>query len=204
MTLDTSALAAIGDKARSKPSVPAWRLPELSDFKQGKVIAFDPSLAATGAVALICDQRGLTVYAARSWKTESLHGGHEGNLDRFMRLWPQIRGWLYSINASPAEWKIVHEAPPVGGGKILHPESSLLGGAAVRIAAEQYGLLVGKMISPQPHKHFICGDRKADKRTHHAVLKQLIDTLPIAGAKAISNEATRDALSVAMHHLARG
>jgi len=52
------------------------------------------------------------------------------------------------------------------------------------------------MMRRQDHCKLVCGNANADKRAHHAALKLLFPH--IAGSELVTNEATRDALSVAL------
>lgn len=182
-----------------------WTPPSLSDYRPGKVIAFDQSLGACAVVALWCTHPEgrppvLHVNAAETFRTESTAKGHEGNFQRTMDLTTQIGQWMSARNFA-GDWQIVHEAPPSGGGTIRHPESSILASVAVRYATHGYTLR--PMVNRQAHAKLICGDGNADKKTHHAALKRLMTEYPITNADKITNEGKRDALSLGLCCLAR-
>lgn len=218
--MNTEALAAFAAKdAARRAAAPKWKPPESSDFclpRHPRVrwaVAVDQSLSACGAV-LIGGARlpdGRAVFGVQqAWKmvTEAPEGtkGFEASLRRATELAGRfsdflVHAWLHV--EGPLE--LVHEAPPpTGVARMRSPESSLLAALSFRIAGQNStGVLFGDMVSAQAHKHFVCGNRNADKAEHHAALKQLAVDLGIEGFDLVKNEATRDALSVALLHFTR-
>lgn len=218
--MNTEALAAFAAKdAARRAAAPKWQPPESSAFclpRHPRVrwaVGVDQSLSACGAV-LIGGTRmpdGRAAFGVeQAWKivTEAPEGtkGFEASLRRATELAGRfkdflVHAWLHV--EGPLE--LVHEAPPpTGVARMRSPESSLLAALSFRIAGgNSTGVLFGDMVSAQAHKHFVCGNRNADKAEHHRALKQLAVDLGIEGFDLVKNEATRDAISVALLHFTR-
>ena len=221
--MNTEALAAFATKdAARRAAAPKWRPPEMTDFHYDPfwgrdVVAVDPSLRAFGAVFLtissVKDQSPhVRVHAARKFTSaEGDATGWEANFQRAMQVGHDFRLWLSEdVFAGHARIRleIVHEQPPTGGGRIIRPEATILGGFATRIAARDIGVLTQRMVAPLSHKNLFCGPRKpgekgVTKAEHHAALKETAGRLGISGMDLITNEATRDALSIGLLHLTR-
>lgn len=206
MSIDVTGLERFADvepvkaKRGGKGTEKTWTIPTLDEFAHGSVLAFDPSLSATGWVHLVSNGSLMVteagVYAARSgtegWEATlrsatELEALHESLLSRYRRSNPGI--------------DIVHEAPPTGGGKFLKPELALLACYGLRRAAADLDITLQPMIAPQRHKRLICGNGNAKKPVEHAALAALAESLPIGGYGCITNEAKRDALCVGLGHL---
>ena len=210
--MNTDALESFAAGRKPKQKV-EWRRPTLDDFQVGysrEVCAVDPSLNGFAAVLLsavnVRDQVDIMVLAAKRFTTATTAaGGYEESLCKTMELCGLFGEWIVDVarGHSLKDIEFVHEGPPIGGGKFIRPESSLLGGAAMRFALLMLGMSPHRMIQPQSHKLFICGDRKATKKDHHAALKVLATDLGISGMEHITNEDQRDALSVGLLHLTR-
>lgn len=211
MSLDFSGLGDLSrsesKSAKSKSTKSgAWqplRLPDLIEY--GEVLAFDQSLSATGWVHLRKAPAQLWVVAAG---TESggdpQTRGPEQSLDRGLALYDKVVHVVsrYLNRAVQIPVLIVFETPPVGG-KMSRPESSLLAGLVVKIAADRMAGPRPVMVSAQRAKKVICGDANADKRDAHASL--LLNCAPwISGYSAITNEAHRDAAMIGLTALLRG
>lgn len=179
-----------------------WKAPNAEDFAYRDLIAFDPSLSATGVVVLSSTRQGIVIRKAHKFPNPPVGDvqGNEEHFRKFMALARNITNWRLNCETDITGWEYVHEAPPVGGGRIRHPESALLGGAAVR--ASMWGHDCLGMVSPAAHKKYICGNAKADKVEEHAELKAIADFLDFHGFELITNEAKRDALCVALTYLA--
>lgn len=205
MSIDTTRLESLRGKlvARRDP----WRAPVIEDFAahagKTRILAVDQSLSATGMVWLAVGKKELTVYGAWTFRSEAGADveGHEENLQRALSLGTQIDWVLWEVHRNVA--CVVHEGPPVGGGRILRPESSLLAALALRQAATRREVPIAPMVQPQTHKRVVCGNGNATKKEEHAALAQLATTLPILEYQRVTNEATRDALCVALAHLIR-
>lgn len=200
MSLDFSGL---GDLARKTPEQVkiGWQPPTIDDFGYGTVLAFDQSLTATGCIVVEHTYpRGIIVQSAAKWSTKYDGKDVLTSLKRGVEVFEQARSILrvakdIGVNA------IVHESPPnpaavKGGGY-----SSLLAAQALHCAAWDRGMPI-EMLGAQPAKKLVCGKGTADKTTAHAALK--IHVLPwIVNSQQVTNEATRDALMVALLWLAR-
>lgn len=206
MSINITKLKALRDKERPTRREP-WRPPVIEDFathaETTRVLAVDQSLSATGMVWLAVGKRELMVYGAWTFRSEADEDadGHEQNLQRAMDLGSQIHEVLHEVYQNVAH--VVHEGPPVGGGRIMRPESSLLAALALRQVAARWVIPVAPMVQPQTHKRVVCGNGNATKKEEHAALAQLATTLPILEYRRITNEATRDALCVGIAHLLR-
>jgi hypothetical protein len=196
--VNTEGLAQFRDE--NAPKKAPWSLPLSRDFRPGNILAFDPSLSACGFVALSIDDNGITVHEAIKFPNPIVYAtGNEENYLKALTLTSEVRRWRCETGFHKFLWPYVHEAPPVGGGRIKSPESALLASLAVRFAMEP--MEFRGMITPAAHKKFICGNSKATKQEHHAALAELAKTLPINGYEKITNEAKRDALSIALYYL---
>lgn len=217
--MNTEALEAFA-AGRPIKTKDEWRPPELEDFQfdawHGRsVVAVDPSLRAFAAVFLhigpVMGYPQIFVLGARKFtSTEDDAKGWEANFQRAMQVGQGFRSWVDGATVGHARIRleIVHEQPPTGGGRIIRPEATILGGMATRVAARDLGVPVQRMVAPQSHKHLFCGPRKpgekaVTKAQHHAALKKSAEHLGISGMDLITNEGTRDALSIALLHCTR-
>lgn len=207
MTLDLSGLEALKNKRAAK-SKPEWSPLELSSLRTGTYLAADPSLTAFGLVLFEVDaEHRCAVHMTAKFTTEApLPGdpqGHEDTLRRARQIYNALNAWLGEW-VWPHDWgnvKAVHEAPPMGNLKHSKFEYSLITGFAFRQAVFPTELL--PMVRRQDHARLICGNPDATKPFHHAALKDLFDE--IRGAdELVTNEAHRDALSVALAAAKRG
>lgn len=178
----------------------------MTSFGLGRVIALDPSLRATGAVALTSTSSQLIVDYPKVFTTPTdiPEVGHEGNMVRAQMIAEQFRIWLQYrsfIFMAEQPWIVVVEAPPVAVGTIRRPESSLLACLALRLVATENNLTIAPMVSAQEH-HWVCGGVHNDKVKAHAELKSWAPHL-VTGFNTITNEALRDALGVGLTHLKR-
>lgn len=197
--LDLSGLKSVKAKTKAKP---AWEPLQLQSLHRGIWLAADPSLGAFGLVLFEVNADGPVVQMAQTFKTEPEATGHEDTLARAEIMEIQLRLWsqTYLLNRDWGPVQLVHEAPPVGGGKMYSPEVSLLSGYAFRRAFREYPRV--SMVRPQDHCRLICGNANAKKPEHHRELKVLFPRITGAG-EWITNEGTRDALSVALAAAAR-
>lgn len=217
--MNTDALESF---AVGRPAKPEWAPPTPEDWDPGdyfgrQVIAFDPSLSGCAGVlltfGLVWGKPQLTVLAAKKFATSD-HGagGYEESLRKTLELSHLIEEWVFIAAAGhvPSRIEFVHEGPPVGGGSLIRPEATLLGGAALRFTLDRNDQLPSRcqpMVQPQTHKAFICGPaaRKKgfDKKAHHAVLMPLAASWGVRGLDLITNADLRDALSVGVFQLSR-
>lgn len=212
--MNTEALEsfAAGRKLKTKAE---WAPPTREDFPCGsfwfrQVIAVDQSLSKFAAVfminGMVLGSPQISVLAARKFTTaEGEVSGWEANFQRAMQLAGEFKEWVLEVSGGfhLARHEIVHEAPPAGGGRIIRPEASILGGMAVRVAARDLRLSTQRMVTPQTHKRFVCGTEKVTKAQHHAELKKLASALGVTGMDLIKNQDQRDALSVGLVQLSR-
>jgi hypothetical protein len=216
--VNTEALEVFAGDRKGKPVKQSWRSPEPDDFVLSNgvtrfVVAVDQSLSGCAAVLLSAGRIEparplcLIVHASQKFATTPVEaGGYEETLRRATELHGLFGNWMLQsvlMLVSGFGLEIVHEQPPIGGGRVVRPESSLLASMAVRLVADRHALPVARMVAPQSHKHFICGDRKADKKTHHAALKKVVADLGVRGMDIVTNEDLRDALSIGLLHLTR-
>lgn len=205
VSIDTTRLESLRDKVSSRRD--PWRPPVIEDFAahagKTRIMAVDQSLSATGMVWLAVGRRELTVHQTWTFRSEADEDadGHEQNLQRAMNLGNQIHDVFREVYRNVTY--VAHEGPPVGGGRILRPESSLLAALALRHAAARWEVPIAAMVQPQTHKRVVCGNGNATKKEEHAALAQLATSLPILGYSLVTNEATRDALCVGIAHLLR-
>jgi hypothetical protein len=124
-------------------------------------------------------------------------GGWESNFDRAQEiselLCALLEDWVDGWDIAQA----VHEAPPSGGGTIMRPESSILGGREFRRVSWELLLPIDKLVTPQSHKKLICGNHIAKKKQHHDAIRELLPK--IHDSRLITNEALRDALSIGLY-----
>lgn len=161
----------------------------LPPIAHGLVLAFDQSVGATGWAVMRSGQSGVLVDAVGSIRTDpnDYPLGHEGTLQRAV----YVHDEMAKVFASTSAEHCVHETPPVGG-KMARPESSLLGGLAVRILANRFGLAL-VMVQNQHSKSVICGNGNATKPQWHAGLTKF----DLQGVKP-TNEGQRDAVCLAL------
>ena len=184
-----------------KPVKDAWKPPLNAELSYRTLLAFDPSLAATGAVALSSTPDGVTVHEAWKFLNPNVGEvtGNEENFRKAMELTRNLTQWRRRIRTDVTAWGFIHEAPPVGGGRIRHPESALLASLAIRQSLWEHECL--PMMPPQRHKFYFCGNAKAHKKEHHEALMRVATAWGVKGLELIKNEATRDALSVGLTFL---
>lgn len=214
MTYNLDALHAVRDRKPAPKDT--WRPPVPEDLSGDIVIAFDQTLSATAAMCVHLDPHGqLVVNGPQMFAgsapsslggTEADLSGTEADLCKGVSIYHQFVTYLGKMRAMHRgdPITVVHEAPPVGGGVIRRPESSLLAAQALRIAADHLEIPVAPMVTSQAHKKAICGDAKADKRDAHTALAQLAADWPIRDyERYVTNADKRDALCVGITHLLR-
>lgn len=203
MELNLDALHAVRDKRPSPRE--EWRPLTVDDLSFGIVIAFDQSLSKTAGMCVHREGAGVVVRGVHQLAGHTDAEGDEGNLQKGVTIYHRLIEFLMSMKGHHPHEQItvVHEAPPVGGGAIMRPESSLLAALALRIAADRLDIPVAPMVSPSQHKKAICGNARADKPEAHAALAQLAVSLPIRGYERVTNADKRDALCVGLAYLAR-
>ena len=176
-----------------------WSPLDLTALPDCRYIACDPSFSAMGVVFLQVHEGQVYVHESQTIVTKQTDdGGWESNFDRAEELYELLR---FSLMTWLVEWEesiwAVHEAPPAGGGALMRPESSILGGREFRRACHELTVPIDKLVTPQSHKKLICGNHIAKKKPHHDALRELLPS--IHGSHLIKNEAQRDALSIGLY-----
>lgn len=182
--------------------MPKWAELDLATLPNCRVVACDPSLAASGLVFIEVHDGEVYVLGAETvgtTKTDKV--GWEDTFLRAhqlkMRLRPILESWVHDYGAGMGI--AVHEAPPIGGS--FRTESTILAGFTFEQLAEEIGMVADPLVTPMAHKKLICGNGRAQKKEHHDALKLLMTT--IFDSKCVKNEATRDALSIALYAASR-
>ena len=168
-----------------------WAPPELDDFRRCKVLAFDPSLSATGWVHLRVSRIGaahrISVLARGTLRIRTAETGYMATYERASRLrclvdevvwreqhynWPSVIAW---------------EAPAVRGHRL---ESSLIAGLQVYEASHR----AGTAISANHASSLLCGNPLHDKQEIAAAVLRYV---PGSDARTW-NQHERDAAAIAL------
>jgi len=178
-----------------------WKALDLSTLPGGTWLAADPSISAFGMVLFNIRNGQVEILEATTLKTDPTPaGGWASNFSRGLRIEDQVFNVLeewcdaYSIYSLATA---VHEAPPAGGGTIMRPESTILGGFAFQSACSDLHIQMDDLVTPQAHKSLLCGNHIAKKQEHHNAIRNLLPQ--IFESRLITNEATRDALSIGLY-----
>lgn len=200
MSLDFSGLGDLAKKGPAKIGA-GWVPPTPADFGEGRVLAFDQSLTATGWAKVISEGGTITVTSAG--KFSDTHAEEKNSIETQLRRGVDVfeRAYLLIDQAKVSGCSLAHESPPnpaavKGGGY-----GSLLAAQSIRIAAALAEMNI-EMLGAQPAKRLVCGNANAKKTEAHAALKEHC-FLWIRGSEHVTNEATRDALMVALLWLYR-
>lgn len=206
MTIDLSGLEALKDKKpKRKSTAREWAPLQLDSLHAGTYLAADPSLTAFGLVLFeVTPEHECAVHFAQKYGVEPTEvDGWEDLLRRVKSL----EDWLYAYVAQwikATDWghvRVVHESPPIGHLKNSKFEISLMTSYAWRNAT--WGIERLPMVRRQDHAWLLCGNGNVkSKSAYHAPLRALLPQ--IRGGELITNEATRDALSVALYAAHRG
>lgn len=151
-----------------------------------RVLAFDQSLANTGYALIV----GGRVIETGNLRTESSETGNESNFIRAIQVFAHVNQLTYRM----APDLIVHEAPPVGGGRIRNPEASLLSAFAIRLSAHLDDVPV-RMETPQAAKKRWTGNARAKKSE---LKKSLLELHPYLAKIKPMNQAISDAIAVGL------
>lgn len=180
-----------------------WEQLDLSSLVNCRVIGCDPSLAGTGLVFIEVHDGEVGVIDCKKLITKPTDKvGWEDTFKRADQLQDMMHDLLVSwtFDFGDTFLEAVHEAPPVGG-EMVRTESSVLAGYAFERACKALRIDQGPLVVPTAHKYLLCGNGRAQKKEHHAKLKELLPD--IFEGKYITNEALRDALSIALYHAHR-
>jgi hypothetical protein len=205
MSIETSLAekaATLKSKTKTKPKK-VWRAPEVTDFKQGLVLAFDQTFSSTGWALVWCDGEGTIEVWAKGYLNETKRIPDVPAVDdvlmrtsnmghRIKEVFIQVR--TEEIRHNVARFVVVHEQPMLNG---YRPESALLGAREVRRVAEEEQRPV-TTVSNTRRITLLCepDDRPNGKP---AIKRALLRYLPV-GEKGW-NEHTRDALALALVYL---
>jgi Holliday junction resolvasome RuvABC endonuclease subunit len=155
----------------------------------GRVLAFDQTLGATGYAVLDVVEGIIAVREVGMVPTNAgQFTGHEGNL--VMAL--QIRHGVKRLLEIHQPVLVGHEMPPVGGGRLMRPDSSLMAAEAIRISADDMAIPVA-MKAPQSIKRRLTGNGTADKKEVRVALDRMFPTLAQMKPR---NDNTYDAVGV--------
>jgi hypothetical protein len=201
--LQTAGLVELASRRSRKPRPTRQRL-DLAALQHGSYLAADPSLSGFGLVLLEVAGSGVAVHLSQTFAVppSEEHSGWEDILVRVEALQAKLVAYLDQWVAR-TDWgqiRVVHEAPPIGHGKLLNPEIPLLASREFRRATAAYPMLA--MVRRQDHARLVCGNPNATKIEHHRALKGFYPAL--RGAEIVTNAATRDALSVGLYAAQRG
>lgn len=163
----------------------------------GSMLSWDQTIAKTAWTHIICrDGEAPMVVATGMCPTDKTDiKGWGDYLDRAEGLFEQIQAVIDIIKPD----LIVHEAPPMGSG-LSKPESSLVAGTAVRLAAKATGIPVC-MIHAQHAKKRLTGNGNADKKLVRAAI---LERWPSVNDLRPKNEDTFDAIAVGVIAAERG
>lgn len=182
-----------------------WTPLDLGSLPDCSIIACDPSLTALGLIWLEVVDGTVFIHGAEKLSTAPT-GDRKGWEDTFYRaglmealIAALVDTWFEEEDANiDLEFLFgVHEAPPAGGGALVRTESSILTGYAFRSVMLENEFELDRTVTPQSHKKLLCGNHIASKQEHHVAIKALLPK--IRGSELITNEATRDALSIGLY-----
>ena len=176
-----------------------WQPLDLSTLPNCRYIACDPSLSATGLVAMEVHDGEVYVFGAVKIGTEKTDKvGWEDTFLRSQQLKEKMRPIIGELAELYGNTFIqgVNEAPPVGNG-MMRTESSILAGYVFREVCAEQGIDSAALVTAHAHKALLCGNGKASKKEHGEAVKRLLPD--IFDGKLISNEALRDALSIGLY-----
>jgi Holliday junction resolvasome RuvABC endonuclease subunit len=158
------ALTGMSTKVKERPGIAP-----LTPRYNGRVGCFDQTLSKTGSIILISSGGKIVPYRSKMFEPTSEEVGNEGNLEKATLL---FEGFLIYFASHKVDL-VAHEAPPVGGGKLMRPESSLMAATALRCAAKSLGIPV-RMVAPQKVKNRLTGNTKAEKKDVKLAIERMI------------------------------
>lgn len=196
--MNTDSLVTL--RAKQSPKS-VWRPPRPTDLHHGHILAFDQSLSATGAVLLSHIGDEVRVLAARVVSTPAhpdVKSTRENDIRRALMLRHSLNEWVRTLVRDPF-MVVAYEAVPEGP-YIRHIESSLLSAMAVKLVCQDNDLRLAEQaaVPARTHKKFTSGNLNASKSEHGKAMKKLGAEMPIEDFGLVTNEATRDALSIAL------
>lgn len=177
-----------------------WEPLDLRSLPDCSYLACDPSLTALGLVWLDVEDGEVAIRGAEKLSTAPTERkGWEDTFYRVQLMEALIAALMdhWSDVAKGVNFIGVHESPPAGGGSLMRTESSILTGYAFRSVMNEYNIDIDQSVTPQSHKKLISGNHIATKKFHHDAVKLLLPR--IQDSSLITNEATRDALSIGLY-----
>ncbi len=169
------------------PTREKWRPAPLGEATSLRVLAFDQTLASAGWVCL----HGWTCFGSGVIAAEpSTLKGPPLSVDRGARL----HRWVEQLIKAMEPTHIVCEMPPIQGGGMRRPESSLMASLAIAIAADTQALPFS-LVSGQTAKKRFGGNSSADKK---AVREGIFEVAPWFRVVKPMNEHVADALALAL------
>lgn len=169
---------------------PDWIFTAIKPIFEGRMLAFDQSIAGTGWMLVLCQGGEFLPRSAGMIPTKPMSTSHEDTLMRGDIIFETARTLMGDFLPT----LVVHEYPPKGGGKMMRPESSLTAAMAIRCAAVDQRIPV-RIISGQRAKKRLTGNGNAEKAEVGAVL---VREFPIITQFDRNNDNTRDALAIAV------
>lgn len=191
-----------GVRRKPTPKKPVWEPLTRDHLAHAQLLCFDPSLSATGFVALTHNADGLVVVTAAQMAGVVPDGltGWEQDMAMAESLEDQLEG--LAARYSCHEWQVVTETPPLGGGKI-NPTSSSIACKTIRSVFRRRRFPLLPMVGAQSHRKANVGDPKLTKVAYHRLLAPVLDELLTQGRALITNESKRDAVAVGLAALRR-
>lgn len=169
----------------------------------GLVLAFDQAIRNTGwvLVGFSANRAGIMNAGVLQTKKPVRNLGWESTYASAMEMADQIdQVFADRLRIGIRPTLIVHETPP-SAGKAARPDSSIMTGMAVRLAARKHCpdvplLMIGK----QKAANFLLGQPNADKSEVRDFLQAAswVDALDVLDQRSTYNEHQYDALSLAV------
>lgn len=169
-----------------------WVAPEVEDFAQGRVLAFDQTLGKTGWSLVTVSDRVTVICGLYVAPTPEDLKGFEQTFWRaeWMGVKLEERVLLSGVWVSA----VVHEMPSVGGKRI---ESSLMAAREIRRGAAGFKPVF--MINRQSAYATMTGDRHAPKSAMTAAVERLV--APEDRVGKYWNQDIHDSIGLALKHL---
>jgi hypothetical protein len=169
-----------------------WSAPQTADFRPVRVLAFDPSLSATGWVRLKVSRRfrdctQITVQAKGTLRVRVLADGYLGTYEKASRMKGLIEETVWREQDLRHPPLVAWEAPAVRGHRL---ESSLIAGFLVYEASHR----AGSAISANHASWQLTGSSAHDK---HEIAQAVARYVP-SSAGRLWNQHERDALAIAL------
>jgi Holliday junction resolvasome RuvABC endonuclease subunit len=187
-------------KAGRKPLKPVWNPLTPDRFTVAtEVLSWDQSLRKTAWTWISTEDGPPRVVDAGMCRTKTRDiGGKESWADRFtdgVSIQDQMLAVLQRLSGDSV--RVAHEAPPMGGGSLRSPHSSVLASQALWIACSRCGI-TPVSLTPQSAKKLLTGNPKADKPE---VGRAVTALNWLDGRELLTNEDLRDAAAIGLTFL---